>query len=59
MWKEMFPDVSFTNKVRIEFIDGTWIVLKHLYFDSSVLETVDWDKVIDCFEVQSYARRRY
>jgi hypothetical protein len=51
MWKSLFPDVSFNDKVCIEFIDGNSIVLKHLYFDDSALETIDWDKVTNCFEV--------
>ena len=50
-WKEMFPDVSFTDKVAIRFEDGSVLELKHLYHDDSALNTVFWENVVDCHEI--------
>ena len=51
VWEEMFPDVSFTDKVWIRFKNGEDVVLKHLYFDDSILEEVNWDNVKECCDV--------
>lgn len=51
VWREMFPDVSFTDKVWIRFKDGEEVVIKHLYFDDGILEDVNWDNVKECCDV--------
>jgi len=47
----MFADVSFQDKVAVYFEDGSMRVFKHLYYDSSELDAIDWDSVINCHEV--------
>jgi hypothetical protein len=47
----MFADVSFQDKVAVYFKDGSMRVFKHLYYDSSELDAIDWDSVINCHEV--------
>jgi hypothetical protein len=49
-WQIKFPDVSFDDKVCIITPDET-VVLKHLYHDASELDLIDWDNVLECFEV--------
>ena len=49
--EEMFPDVSFQDKVAVYFKDGSMCVFKHLYYDSSELDAINWNSVIDCHEV--------
>jgi len=51
VWWDLFPSVSFDDKVCIEFKNGESIVLKHLYADDSELFDIDWQNVADCFEV--------
>ena len=49
--EEMFADVSFQDKVAVYFEDGSMRVFKHLYYDASELDAIDWDSVINCHEV--------
>lgn len=49
--KELFPNVSFNDKVAIYFKDGSEIILKHLYFDNSALHDICWADVVDCHEI--------
>lgn len=51
IWEEKFEGVSFTDKVMICFKDGTELMLKHLYFDDSALEEIDWETVEAVYEV--------
>jgi hypothetical protein len=51
MHEELFPNVSFTDKVAIHFEDGSILELKHLYHDDSGLNTVFWENVVDCHEI--------
>jgi len=51
IWQEMFPNVDFTDKICIEYSDGSREEIKHLYLDEWVLDEVDWSTVVDCFEV--------
>ena len=50
-WEEKFPDVRFTDKVVIFFEDGSDVVVKWLYNDTSRLYEIDWSKVVHCHEV--------
>ncbi len=50
-WKKLFPEVSFGDKLWIRFKDGEEVVIKHLYFDDSVLEEINWDNVKECSEI--------
>lgn len=52
IWARMFPDVSFRDKVCIEWDDGTIVVHKHLYYCEEVLHSIDWSTVAKCYEVQ-------
>ena len=47
----MFPDISFEDKVAVYFKDGTQRVFKHLYHDTTDLDAIDWNMVVDCHEV--------
>ena len=49
-YKDLFPEVSFTDKVEVHFIDGTVEYFKHLYMCEEELEEIDWSKVIKCNE---------
>ena len=51
MHKELFPNVSFTDKVAIHFKDGSTVELKHLYHDDSALNDICWEIVVDCHEI--------
>mgnify|MGYP003635568492 CR=1 FL=1 len=51
IWQEMFPNVDFTDKIYIEYSDGSAEKIKHLYHDDWVLDEVDWSTVVDCVEV--------
>jgi|DEB0MinimDraft_4_1074332.scaffolds.fasta_scaffold212808_2 hypothetical protein len=51
VWVHKFPDVSFTDKVCVEFGDGSARVFKHLYHDDSELHEVDWQQVVAVYEV--------
>ena len=53
-WEILFPNVRFTDKIEVEYSDGTTEMFKHLYFDNMCLEDVDWKDVVDCYEVQIY-----
>ena len=50
-WEIKFPHVRFTDKVGIEYADGTTETIKHLYNDTSRLHEINWDNVIDCYAV--------
>jgi len=50
-WEMLFPNVSFRDKIHIEYSDGTSEVIKHLYLNSFILKEIDWENVVDCFEV--------
>lgn len=50
IWQEMFPNVDFTDKICIEYSDGSKEI-RHLYQDDWVLNVVDWASVVDCFEI--------
>ena len=50
MHEELFPNVSFNDKVAIHFKDGSVVELKHLYFDDSALHDICWEDVVDCHE---------
>lgn len=52
IWEEMFPNVRFTDKIEVEYKDGTTEKVKHLYFDDMPLEDIDWENVVDCYELQ-------
>lgn len=49
-YKDLFPEVSFTDKVEVHFNDGSVQYFKHLYMSEEELEEVDWSKVIKCYE---------
>lgn len=52
IYEQLFPHVSFTDKVCVVFKDGTEKVFKHLYHDKSELDDVNWvGAVRDCFEL--------
>lgn len=51
IWQEMFPNVDFTDKICIKYSDGSLEEIKHLYQDEWVLDVIDWDSVVDCFEI--------
>ena len=51
MHNELFPWVSFNDKVAIHFKDGSEIILKHLYHDDSALDDINWANVVDCHEI--------
>tara|TARA_R110000822_G_scaffold4672_1_gene20169 strand:+ start:12081 stop:12239 length:159 start_codon:yes stop_codon:yes gene_type:complete len=50
IWKEKFPEVTFTDKVTVIFEDGTEQTEKHLFLDED-LSHIEWSKVVNCFEV--------
>ena len=50
-WEIKFPHVRFTDKVGIEYADGTTETIKHLYNDTSRLHEINWDNVTDCYAV--------
>jgi len=50
-YRELFPNVSFNDKVAIHFQDGSTIYLKHLYHDSSELDAICWWDVVDCHDI--------
>jgi|TARA_R110002012_G_scaffold257110_1_gene437336 hypothetical protein len=49
-YKDLFPDVSFTDKIVVVFADGSEETFKHLYMSEEDLEEIDWSKVIECYE---------
>tara|TARA_B100000424_G_scaffold94480_1_gene71148 strand:+ start:2108 stop:2482 length:375 start_codon:yes stop_codon:yes gene_type:complete len=51
IYKKLFPNVSFNDKVLIHFNDGSKVFLKHLYSDDSALHDIRWEDVLDCHEV--------
>jgi major membrane immunogen (membrane-anchored lipoprotein) len=51
MHEELFPHVSFNDKVAIHFKDGSIVELKHLYHDDSELNEICWANVTDCHEI--------
>ena len=51
MHEELFPDVSFKDKVAIYFKNGSVVELKHLYFNDSELNEICWADVTDCHEI--------
>ena len=51
MHEELFPNVSFNDKIAIHFKNGLVVVLKHLYNDDSALNEICWANVVDCHEV--------
>lgn len=50
-WEILFPYVSFRDKICVVYADGTEEIYKHLYINSFVLKEINWENVIDCFEV--------
>ena len=46
-WEMMFPNVSFRDKIHIEYSDGTSEVIKHLYLNSFILKEIDWENVVE------------
>ena len=50
-WELKFPSVRFTDKVRVTYSDGKSETFKHLYNRIDELELVDWNDVVDCYEV--------
>jgi hypothetical protein len=51
MHEELFPNVSFNDKVAIHFKDGSVVLLKHLYCNDSALHDICWEDVVDCHEI--------
>lgn len=51
IFEELFPDVSFNDKVCVVFKDGNQQEFTHLYYDNSELNQLDWADVADCFEI--------
>ena len=51
VYHDLFPDVNFDDKIAVRFKSGREIVLKHLYFDASELEKINWNDVSECWEV--------
>lgn len=50
VWEMKFPHVNFTDKVHIDYKDGTSQCVKHLYNGTSELLNINWDDVADCDE---------
>lgn len=50
-WELKFPSVRFTDKVQVTYSDGKSETFKHLYNRIDELELVDWNDVVDCYEV--------
>lgn len=50
VWEVKFPHVHFTDKVHIDYKDGTSQCVKHLYNGTSELLNINWDDVVDCDE---------
>lgn len=48
----LFPDVSFRDKICVVFSDGSSKIYKHLYLNSFILKEIEWENVVDCYEVQ-------
>ena len=48
----LFPDVSFRDKICVVFSDGSSKIYKHLYLNSFILKQIEWENVVDCYEVQ-------
>ena len=51
-YEMLFPDVSFRDKICVVFSDGSTEVYKHLYMNSYILKEIEWENVVDCYEVQ-------
>lgn len=51
MYREQFPDVKFSDKIAVYFADGSIQTFKHLYFDNTALDEIDWDQVVDCHDI--------
>lgn len=51
VWKQKFPDVSFTDKICVVFEDGSAMVVKHLYHDDSLLYEINWSNVSEIYEI--------
>lgn len=50
-WETKFPNVQFTDKVQLTYSDGRTETFKHLYNSDYELQFVDWDTVVNCYEV--------
>jgi len=50
-YEMLFPDVSFRDKICVVFSDGSSKVYKHLYLNSFILKEIEWENVVDCYEV--------
>jgi|11_taG_2_1085331.scaffolds.fasta_scaffold00261_29 hypothetical protein len=50
-WETKFPHVRFTDKVTVTYGDGRSETFKHLYNSDYELQFVDWDTVVNCYEV--------
>jgi len=50
-WEKKFPEVNFNDKIVVVYKDGTEKTFKHLYFDSTRLDDVDWNSVSEVHEV--------
>ncbi len=50
IYRDLFPEVSFNDKIVVYFSDGSVEYFKHLYFSEEELEEIDWSKVIKCYE---------
>ena len=51
-YEMLFPDVSFRDKICVVFSDGSTEVYKHLYMNSFILKEIEWENVVNCYEVQ-------
>lgn len=51
MYRLQFPDVNFSDKIAVYFADGSIQTFKHLYFDNTALDEIDWDQVVDCHDI--------
>ena len=50
-WEMLFPNVNFRDKICVVFSDGSEVIYKHLYLNSFMLKEINWENVIDCYEV--------
>ena len=50
-YEMLFPDVNFRDKICVVFCDGSSKEYKHLYLNSFILKEIEWENVVDCFEI--------
>ena len=51
-YEMLFPDVSFRDKICVVFSNGSSKIYKHLYLNRFILKEIEWENVVDCYEVQ-------